>query len=89
MSRKLFTFLLTELKTIRVICSQCGTVVEQPIDVLARQGKDKVLNCKFCHQDFNPQHQDVGPLLTFAQALQKMQELGKVVGVEFVVPAEE
>jgi hypothetical protein len=51
MSKTLFTFLLSELKTARLICKQCGAVAEMPTEKLGRL-HERPTFCPACNTAF-------------------------------------
>ena len=90
MSKKLLSFLLSELTTLRLIClnPQCGMVVEMHINNLFNKDKLDRFHCKFCNAEFNPSGDETPPLGLFAQAIQKMRTdiVAKKFDLEFVLP---
>lgn len=82
-SKHLFTFLLTELGTVRLTCLKCKKVAEMALDALALQPPG---SCPFCMTPWNPTHQGMAPLQAFFAAAVELQKLAKVVEVEFVLP---
>jgi hypothetical protein len=88
MSRKLFAFLLSELKTIRVKCldRKCaGKVIEVSVDQLADQYPTLV--CPLCHQPFTITPPKDNPFVKFGEAVAELQRFGgKTVDIEFVLP---
>jgi hypothetical protein len=69
MSRKLLAFLLSELRTVRVICKNpaCGAVVELPIERLGVKMHDA--RCRVCDTALiHLRKPDDNPLVAFALA---------------------
>lgn len=87
MSRRLFAFLVSELKTLRLLCQNpaCGNVVELTPERLASGPCD---TCPFCTYSFFTQKngRDVKPLAMLAQAILAVRDLKANVEVEFVLP---
>jgi len=85
-SRKLLAFLLSELKTIRILCRQghCQGVIELPLADLAK-GHGK---CPICSNAFNPLNHTLSKLTLFAQHLRDIQEAKEVYEVELILPDE-
>jgi uncharacterized metal-binding protein len=89
-SRKLFAFLLSELKTVRVICSRsgCRSVTEVDLSKLDSVGNKEV--CPVCQQDlFKHSSEDVNPLVKLAEGIRMVQEAQTKAGaaqIEFVLP---
>jgi len=94
MSRKLLAFLLSELTTIRIICSRdvCRAVTEVTPDrfeAVASRGM-----CPVCNHDLIPSssHNSNSPFLKLAQAIAASQAILAKEGtaqIEFVLPDEE
>ncbi len=87
MSRKLFVFLLSELKTIRFLCKSkgCGAACEVPINQVAGMFRDPV--CKNCNARFYPvTATNINPLIVLAKAIEDLQHICVGVDVEFVLP---
>ena len=89
MSRKLFAFLLSELKTVRLICKnpKCGGVTELTVERLGTKFFDKA-ECPLCRAEFFGDRQVLNPLLQLARTVQEIQKRSAVVEVEFVLPAD-
>jgi hypothetical protein len=87
MSRKLLVFLLSELKTIRVICKnpECRVTSELPIEKL--ETKFQVSACPACRKQIYPPN--VNPFLSLATAVEKFREWKDSIDIEFVFPDEE
>ena len=89
MSRKLFAFLLSELKTIRVICQSpmCGAVTEmtpQVMELMCASGE-----CPVCKHPLGfPLAPGANPLARLAKAIQDLQHpaIQAKVKVEIAVP---
>lgn len=79
---------LEELKTVRVTCTNCGTVVEIPTHKIAKTFEDQ--HCKHCDRPF-VQHTDhtrphvFGSFQTGLMAMQELEKHDKKVTVEFVI----
>jgi len=88
MSRNLFAFLLSELKTVRIICTSCNCASEMAIEQV---GNRSGLNCPACRSElavFNGQEQP-HPLATLAKAIDVLQKgIKPPFKVEFVLPDE-
>jgi hypothetical protein len=82
-SEKLFRFLLSELKTIRVICKNgvCGAIVEVPVDQAIKTFRND--QCPVCHKSFVP-----ASIMSLAIAIQELNQKKDEVDVEFVIPLE-
>lgn len=95
MSEKLLKFLLSELKTVRLVCQgtvggqPCGAVTEVPLErllTITRQGGDQ---CRICNTPFGifpkpgTAQDGFGPL---AQAIIDLLAAKDRVQVEFVIP---
>ena len=85
MSRRLLAFLLSELKTVRVVCHGpgCQTVLEMPLEALARVTWTR---CPQCHLDLDPLANGTNPAAELARAVLKAQAMAKLFGLEFVLP---
>lgn len=85
MSRRLLTFLLSELSVVRVICKNpaCGGVVELPLANLA--AKLHVPTCKLCGLEFLPAA-IANPFVALGKAVQDLQRHADRCDVEFVLP---
>ena len=89
MSRKLFAFLLSELKTVRVICQrkECGAVTEVTLDRM--QARFAQAACPVCNHDLLPPFSGAdNPLTRLAKAVRELQDAAvtEKVQIEFVVP---
>jgi hypothetical protein len=87
MSRKLFAFLLSELKTVRIICNDCRTASEIPIDRLAKNAPS---DCPGCSKNLmgaliNSGSSTPKQLAAIIESLAKAKEFE----IEFVVPDRE
>jgi hypothetical protein len=85
MSRRLLAFLLSELKTVRLICQnpKCGRVAEMTPEKLAVGNHQ----CAFCNFDFaETGRPTVIPLDMLGKAILAAQAIEKQVQVEFVIP---
>jgi endogenous inhibitor of DNA gyrase (YacG/DUF329 family) len=99
MSKKLLSFLLTELAIVRIICQgkirqdgkeqPCQAVLEVPIPKLLTMFQQKTASCPCCGQDFQV-FEKVGtgkdPFAPFASSLLALADLNKKVSIEFVIP---
>ena len=88
MSRKLFAFLLSELKTVRVLCPKCNAVTELTVEQMGFRFDD--LQCRVCRHDLNG---FTGPngenrLSQLGRAIHAIQSLPGSTQVEFVLPDE-
>lgn len=86
MSRKLLAFLLSELKTVRIICKHpaCGVITEMPLDKLA--GKLCTGQCPACQKAIASVSQDSNAFLLLAKAAQLFAARKDDVEIEFVIP---
>jgi hypothetical protein len=84
MSRKLLAFLMSELKTVRIICQQdgCGVIAEIPIEEL--DSKMSGPNCLFCKRPFTAVPDN--PFVLLAKAARKFKLCSNEVQIEFVIP---
>lgn len=87
MSRRLFAFLLSELKTIRIICSGCKGVSEVEIDQVRQYFSNP--DCRYCRKPLGfASHNNV--LTQMANAIADIQTLQKgtegTAKIEFVLP---
>ena len=84
MSEKITRYLLSEIKTIRVVCKKCGGVVEMPI-LSASDALTSQMTCRFCNADFErldlSKYDPFKNLEIIAEAFAKME---KVIEVQFV-----
>jgi predicted Zn finger-like uncharacterized protein len=87
-SRKLFAFLLSELKLVRVKCPKCAAVAEVTIEQAGRHFEDT--RCPVCKEAWYglaaPQGDNY--LTRLAKAIQSLQAVGNAPEVEFVLPDE-
>jgi len=88
MSRKLLAFLLTELKTVRVICKECKTTTEVDIERLADvTDSTDTVHCHSCKKRFyqisKPGDNPFGKL---ADAIHALQSDAIKADVEFIIP---
>ena len=86
MSRKLLAFLLSELRTVRIVCKGCAAVLEVPIEKLGNSVA--TCECKVCGQSF-PRLKDAenrGPFWQLGQAIQQFRTHEAVVDIEFILP---
>ena len=88
MSRKLLAFLLSELKTVRIICAKCGGTAEMTVKQLgARSG----LSCPACRNEliedaYGPTKH---PLFALGKAIEHLQDgAPQPFKIEFVLPDE-
>lgn len=90
MSKHLLSFLLSELKTLRVICKQpgCGFVVEVGLErFLANQSA--FVQCRFCGKEFEGSTTGSLPLAQFATAIRAMSNAAERVDLEFILQEQE
>ena len=82
MSKHVISFLIGELKTIRLICQwkDCGAVAEVTID---RLKQSKSLKCPFCNMPY--EEGGNGPLRQLGLAIEELAAT-KGIGVEFILP---
>lgn len=87
MSKKLFSFMIGELRTIRLICKvkNCGAVSEFGIDRLV---KAPMLRCPCCKAEYANASAD-DPLVMLGKALQELSRDTENLDVEFVLPVKE
>lgn len=96
MSRRLLAFLLSELKTVRVICPRpsCAAVTEVSIEQLGSRFSDRTPGCPLCRHEFvgvsAKDHEQHNPLARLSEAILAIQGDGKLnkpnVQIEFVLP---
>jgi hypothetical protein len=86
-TRTVFAFMLAELNTVRICCQnpECQAVLELPLAQLAKKTE---VRCRWCNADFDPTHTEKSALSVFAQNVIKIQELAKIVQLEFVFPGD-
>ncbi len=86
MSKTLFSFLLSELKTVRILCREkkCGGIFELPIDALFLK---RPIECPFCEAKWGDGQNN--PLKDLAHILEKLGGMSQLFDVEFVLPGEE
>jgi hypothetical protein len=88
MTRKLLAFLLSELKTVRLICQQerCGAVTE--VSIAKMRTKFTGGACPLCDAQFVPERLDgkSNALVLLAFAIQELQEQTGTIQLEFVLP---
>ena len=90
MSKKLLTFLLSELTTVRVICRHagCGAITEVPIDALQTMLGNE---CPVCRTRFlaqAPPHVQQATFADLAKAINGIAANKDRVEIEFVLPDE-
>jgi hypothetical protein len=83
-SRKLLAFLLSELKTVRILCKKegCRGIIEVSIEDLP--GKLDGCQCPFCKTSFRLANEDNFALL--AKAIGNLARISDKVDVEFILP---
>ena len=87
MSRKLFAFLLAELKMLRFVCKKCGVAYEVPLDLVSTMFSTPV--CKNCGARFAPTQMDrSNALVDLAAAIQLVQNpvVSDALNIEIAVP---
>ena len=87
MSERLFKFLLSELKTIRVHCQVpgCGVVIEVPVDQLDQ--KFGTMRCPVCQQQlYAPTERGENPFVSLASAMRLFRSDATRAQIEFVLP---
>ena len=85
MSRKLFVFLLSELKTVRFICKKCGAVAEMNIDKIDQSfGAPSCKGCSAPYDGANTNH--INALTRLGKALEAAQAGSLGCEIEFVLP---
>lgn len=92
MSEHLLKILLTELRTVRIRCKSCGSVVEMPVENLATRFQG--VACPLCRQMFIPpgsaaDAKGVNPFVELAKAMDLLGHLAPLVEIEFSLPAKE
>ncbi|HLK60045.1 MAG TPA: hypothetical protein VKU00_26025 [Chthonomonadaceae bacterium] len=88
MSEQLLKVLLEEIKSVRVICQKCHTIVELPIEAIGEKFASQ--QCPFCKNSFTVAGVvPPDPFHTLALALQSLQKISSQVKIEFVVPQEQ
>ncbi len=96
MSRRLLAFLLSELKTVRIICQHpsCGAVTEMTVEAMATRFKGRTAECPVCQSQFagvaGGMPGEDNALFKLAAGILASQGAGKAtppgVEVEFVLP---
>lgn len=83
MTKKLFSFLVSELKTVRVICKNrvCGAITELPVEQVERVFQDP--KCPVCGMHLSGGE---GGLALLGSALRILGASKDKVEVEFAVP---
>jgi hypothetical protein len=88
MSRNLFAFLLSELKTVRIVCEKCKGTAEMTIEQL---GQRSDLYCPACRSElavFSGRSQP-HPLATLVKSIDVLQKgVQPPFQVEFILPDE-
>lgn len=95
-SRKLVSFLLSELKTVRVICKSdgCRVVTELPMDQLVKRFGGETVSCPHCGgflcqsppgNFFNLQKIPINPLFMLAHAAEEAAKPTARFDIEFVL----
>jgi hypothetical protein len=83
--RYLVSFLIGDLKIVRVICrkNECGGVIEVPVDKLAGA---TLFECPICRQVIHPHN--TNPLIPLGKAINDLsnEAFRKEFDVEFVLP---
>lgn len=86
-SEKLLRILLSELTTVRIRCQgKCRTVVEMPLEEMAKKQVNDMLKCSSCGMDFDPLHTGQSGLVKFARAAGTLTDLKELVELEFSLP---
>ena len=87
MSEKLLKLLLSDLRTIRIVCRKCGAAVEIPIDCIGNTGE---VFCPGCPTDKKTvlRYAKRDDLVNLAAAIIGLKQ-AKDVEIEFVVPEKE
>jgi hypothetical protein len=89
MSERMFRFLLSELKIIRLVCKSpgCNKVTEVRLEDLAPPGMlRKFIKCPFCEADYDPLSNGESAIHKFAAAAKLLQSMSKIVEIEFSIP---
>jgi hypothetical protein len=86
MSRRLLAFLLSELKTVRIICKNptCQGAVEIPVEHLGSRMAEP--SCRICGHPFQPFAQGTNGFSILARAIQLLQQHADQGDVEFILP---
>jgi hypothetical protein len=94
MSEKMFKFLLDELKVIRIICKNCKTCFEFPLDNLDKAFYAATYKNWACPHCLNPVMGDStgaptgGPFNQFLRAVKALKDVHNAVDVQFIVKEE-
>jgi hypothetical protein len=83
-SRKLLAFLLSELKTVRIVCKHdgCGVVTEMPLNQM-----DQKMTGPYCPACRRPLAQTKdNPFMLLAQGVRGLEAFLSVVDLEFIIP---
>lgn len=87
MSEHIIRFLLSEIKTVRVVCKKCGAVIETPIEK-AGDALASGRRCRFCNNDLgDPNHPNSDPLRGLAAVAESLTSMENVE-VHFVFPGD-
>jgi len=91
MSKTLFTFLLSELGKVRILChnKNCRKIVELDLEEMANPSERFASKCRFCGAAFDPTVTDerrVSILFEFATKAVELRRLKELVDLEFVLP---
>lgn len=88
MSEKITRYLLSEIKTIRVVCKRCKGVVETSIEN-ASDALSGQLTCRFCNADFEkPDHSRYNPFKHLEMIAEAFEKMEPDIEVQFVFPAD-
>jgi hypothetical protein len=91
-SKILLSFLLSELKTIRIQCKnpRCkGAILEVPVDQLKSLYSSTSLSCPLCREDLFVGPNQQNWLNMLAVAIAGIQDASEKVEVEFILQAED
>jgi hypothetical protein len=84
MSEAMFKIGLVELKKVRLVCRQCGTAVEYPVEKVERMGDKR--SCPGCNNDLRGSGKDQDdPLSRLGAALRELKA-DRRLEVELVLP---
>lgn len=89
MSERIIRFLLSEVKTLRIICKRCKAVVETPLESSSDALGDG-LTCRFCNKPVKrgSDHPRFNPFESLEAATKAFKEMESDLEVQFVFPGD-
>ena len=85
MSETILRILLSELTTVRIRCQFCDTIVELPVESLAKRFDAE--RCAHCHEYFDMNKENVNPLAALSDAINGFAKFKDKLEVGFILPA--